>query len=111
MKHKSLNFKATKKRYKKIEQEKFINNSNLSMHRQILILSFVFYNFLKNIYLLIFNWVFSSFNFIAIPNVPQTFLPPTPLPIHSYFFALAFPCTEAYKVCNTKGPLFPMMAD
>jgi hypothetical protein len=25
--------------------------------------------------------------------------------------ALAFPCTGAYKVCNTKGPLFPMMAD
>jgi hypothetical protein len=23
--------------------------------------------------------------------------------------ALAFPCTEAYKVCKTKGPLFPMM--
>jgi hypothetical protein len=22
-----------------------------------------------------------------------------------------FPCTEAYKVCKTKGPLFPMMAD
>jgi hypothetical protein len=25
--------------------------------------------------------------------------------------ALAFPCTEAYKVCKTNGPLFPMMAD
>jgi hypothetical protein len=22
-----------------------------------------------------------------------------------------FPCTGAYKVCNTKGPLFPVMAD
>jgi hypothetical protein len=27
-----------------------------------------------------------------------------PLPIHSHFLALAFPCTEAYKVCKTNGP-------
>jgi hypothetical protein len=25
--------------------------------------------------------------------------------------ALAFPCTRAYNVCKTKGPLFPVMAD
>jgi hypothetical protein len=36
---------------------------------------------------------------------------PTPLPTHSHFLALVFPCTEAYRVCRTKGPLFPMMAD
>ena len=34
-----------------------------------------------------------------------------PLPTLFRFLALAFPCTGAYKVCNTKGPLFPMMAD
>ena len=34
-----------------------------------------------------------------------------PLPTHSHFLALAFPCTRAYKVFNTKGPLFPVMAD
>jgi hypothetical protein len=28
----------------------------------------------------------------AIPKVPHT-LPPTPLPTHSHFLALAFPCT------------------
>ena len=28
-----------------------------------------------------------------------------PLPTHSHFLALAFPCTEAYKVCTTNGPL------
>jgi hypothetical protein len=33
----------------------------------------------------------------AIPKVPHT-LPPTPLPTHSHFLALAFPCTGAYKV-------------
>jgi hypothetical protein len=37
--------------------------------------------------------------------------PPTPLPTHSHFLALEFPYTEAYKVCKTKGPLFPMMAN
>jgi hypothetical protein len=46
----------------------------------------------------------------AIPKVPHT-LPPTPLPTLSHFLALAFPCTEAYKVCKTNGPLFPMMAN
>ena len=36
---------------------------------------------------------------------------PAPLPTHSHFLALVFPfsCTGAYKVCKTKGPLFPMM--
>ena len=36
---------------------------------------------------------------------------PTPLPTHPCFLALAFPCPGAYKVCKTKVPLFPMMAD
>jgi hypothetical protein len=46
----------------------------------------------------------------AIPKVPHT-LPTTPLPTHSHFLALAFPCTGAYKVCKSNGPLFPVMAD
>jgi hypothetical protein len=36
---------------------------------------------------------------------------PAPLPTHSHFLALAFPCTGAYKVCKTKGPLLPLMAN
>jgi hypothetical protein len=36
--------------------------------------------------------------------------PPTPLPTHSPFLALAFPCTGAYKVCKSNGPLFQVMA-
>ena len=40
----------------------------------------------------------------AIPEVPHT-LPPYPLPTHSHFLALAFPCIGAYKVCNSNGPL------
>jgi hypothetical protein len=46
----------------------------------------------------------------AISKVPYT-LPLPCSPTHSHFLALAFPCTEAYKVCKTKGPLFPMMAN
>jgi hypothetical protein len=37
------------------------------------------------------------------PPYPPT---PTPLPTHSPFLALAFPCTGAYKVCVSNGPLF-----
>jgi hypothetical protein len=41
------------------------------------------------------------------PNSPT----PTPLPAHSPSLALAFPCSGAYKVCVSNGPLFPVMAD
>jgi hypothetical protein len=47
------------------------------------------------------------FIYISSPAYPT----PTPLPTHSHFLALAFPCTRAYKVCNTEGPLIPVMAD
>ena len=42
------------------------------------------------------------------PPYPPT---PSPLPTHSPFLALTFPCTRAYKVCKSNGPLFPVMAD
>jgi hypothetical protein len=54
--------------------------------------------------------IFLIYTSNAIPKVPHTLLP-TPLPTHSHFLALAFPCTGAYKVCMTNGPLFPVMAD
>jgi hypothetical protein len=56
------------------------------------------------------NQVFSSFTF-PIPKVPYTVPPPTPLTTYSHFLALAFPCTEAYKIFETNRPLFPLMAD
>jgi hypothetical protein len=39
--------------------------------------------------------------------------PPTPLPypLTPTSWPWCFPCTGAYKVCKTKGPLFPMMAN
>jgi hypothetical protein len=55
--------------------------------------------------------IFLNYISNAIPKVPHTLPPPTPLPTHSHFLALAFPCTEAYKVCLSNGPLFPVMAD
>jgi hypothetical protein len=36
---------------------------------------------------------------------------PDPPPTHPQLVALAFPCTGAYKVCNTKGHFFHVMAE
>jgi hypothetical protein len=63
----------------------------------------VFSNFLLGIYFIDISH--------AIPKVPYTHPPRALLPTHSHFLALALPCTGAYIVCNTKGPLFPMMAN
>jgi hypothetical protein len=41
------------------------------------------------------------------PPYPTT----NPLPTHCPFLALAFPCTGAYKVCKSNGPLFAVMTD
>jgi hypothetical protein len=38
----------------------------------------------------------------AIPKAPNT-LPLPCTPTHSHFLALAFPCTGAYDLHNTKG--------
>ena len=71
--------------------------------------SFFFFFFLQT-FILIFNFFYLLRIFLndisnAIPKVPHT-LPPTSLPTHSHFFlALAFPCTGAYKVCVSDGPL------
>ena len=64
------------------------------------------FSFLFNFLLGIFFIYISN----AIPKVPHV-LPPNLLPTHSHFLALAFPCTEAYKVCKTNGPLFPLRAN
>jgi hypothetical protein len=64
-------------------------------------LFFMFLNFLLDIFFIYIS--------NAILKVPYS--RPAPLPTLSHFLALLFPCTGAYKVCNTKGPLFPMMAD
>jgi hypothetical protein len=81
-----------------------------------LYIQWTWYNWLILItrYLFLFKYfllhIFLNYISNAIPKVPHT-LPPTPLPTHSHFLALAFPCTGAYKVCMSNGPLFPVMAD
>jgi hypothetical protein len=68
-------------------------------------------SFFKKFFLFpIFIGYFLHLHFKCYPESPL-YPPPAPLPTHSHFLALAFPCTGAYKVYKTKGPLFPMMAD
>jgi hypothetical protein len=66
--------------------------------------------FIKTFLFLFLLGIFLIYIFNAIPKVPHTH-PPNPLPTHSPFLALAFPCTGAYKVCKSNGPLFAVMAD
>ena len=54
---------------------------------------------------------FLHLHFQCYPKSPPYPPPTTPLLTHSHFLALVFPCTEAYKVCKNKGPLFPLMAN
>jgi hypothetical protein len=58
----------------------------------------------------IFIRYFPHLHYQSYPKSP-TYPPPTPLPTHSHFLALAFPCTEACIVCMSNGPLFQVMAD
>jgi hypothetical protein len=61
--------------------------------------------FLKNILDIFFIYISN-----AILKVPYTL----PLALHPYLptpTSWPCPCTGTYKVCKTKGPLFPMMAD
>jgi hypothetical protein len=51
--------------------------------------------------------IFLNYISNAIPKVSHTLPPPTPLPTHSHFLALVFPCTGAYIVYLSSGPLFP----
>jgi hypothetical protein len=58
-----------------------------------------------------FYYIISSFTLQMLSQ--KSHIPPCPLPLptHSHFLALVFPCTGAYKVCKTRGPLLPMMEE
>jgi hypothetical protein len=58
-----------------------------------------------------YYYVFSSNTFRMLSQKSPIPFPLTSLPTHSHFLALAFPCTGAYKVFMSNGPLFPVMAD
>jgi hypothetical protein len=63
----------------------------------------VFFFFLN--FILFLLGIFLVYIFNAIPKVRHTH-PPNPLPTHSPVLALGFPCTGAYTVCKSTGPLF-----
>jgi hypothetical protein len=70
------------------------------------------FNYQVNNFLKFFLRYFLHLHFKCYPKCPlyPSFCP-APLPLHSHFLALAFPCTGEYKFCKTTGPLFPMMDD
>jgi hypothetical protein len=57
-------------------------------------------------FLLVIYFIYISNAILKVPYTPHHHSPP-----HSHFLALVFPCTEADKVCKTKRPLFPIMAN
>jgi hypothetical protein len=69
----------------------------------------------QNLKVFFFFWIFIRYlfrlNFQCYPKRPPHPPPSTPPPTHSDFLALAFLCTEAYKVCKTNGPFFPLMVN
>jgi hypothetical protein len=81
----------------------------LRNHTERLILNLLCNKHFGNTFLSFFFLItyFLQLHFQCYPKSP----PPTPLPTHSHILALAFPCTGAYNVCLTNGPLFPVMAD
>jgi hypothetical protein len=48
---------------------------------------------------------FPQLHFQCYPKSPPYPPPPTPLLNDSHFLALVFPCTGAYKLCLSNGPL------
>jgi hypothetical protein len=58
-----------------------------------------------------YYYVFSSITFRMLSQKSPIPSPPLPYPPIPIFLALAFPCTGAYKVCMSNGPLFAVMAD
>ena len=66
-----------------------------------------------NLSLYIDSNFYQIFSIFTSPMLSQTFPIPFPdpplLPSQSLFLVLVFRCT--YKVCKTKGPFVPMMAD
>jgi hypothetical protein len=98
-----LRHETQKMIFPKVLRETWVYSPNfLKTLVKVLWLSKIFLYFLLGIFLIYIS--------NAIPKVPHT-LPPTPLPTHSHFLALVFPCTGAYKICKSNGPLFPVMAD
>jgi hypothetical protein len=103
------NHKECAKNHSKFQHKPSIPGDLVQTQLQVLLLVFIFFLFL------FFQWSRFFFPFFIrylahlhfqcytkSPPYPPT---PTPLPTHSPFLALAFPCPGAYKVCLSNGPV------
>jgi hypothetical protein len=72
---------------------------SLQLLRTVTEKAFILFYFILFYFILLNNFFIYIAN--AIPKVPYTIPHPAPLPTHSQFLALVFPCTGAYKVCKT----------
>jgi hypothetical protein len=87
-------------------------NRNLFTNQNQLVVELEFLSFLLFFFLLFFLLrIFLNYISNVIPKASHTLPPPLPYPPIPIFLALAFPCTGAYKVCLSSGPLFPVMAE
>jgi hypothetical protein len=91
-------------------KEGSLKRDNISVRLEYRVFSFFFFNFFLFFLKYFLLHIFLNYISSAIPKLPHT-LPPTHISTHSHFLTLAFPCTGAYKVCASNGPLFPVMVD
>jgi hypothetical protein len=70
--------------------------------------SFLYHYIYHNSFPFFFNFFIRYFPHLHFQYYPKS---PQYTPTHSHFLALAFPCTGAYIVCKSNGPLFPVMAE
>jgi hypothetical protein len=65
---------------------------SLQKDKQLKCFFFLFFYFSNFLFGIFFIYISN-----AIPKFPYTLPSPAPLPTHSHFLALVFPCTGAYK--------------
>jgi hypothetical protein len=82
---------------------------------ELIIMVFSFFRIGDHFHFFIIIYVLLGIYFIyisnAIPKVTHTFPHLFPHPPTPTSWPWRYPCTEAYKVYRTNGPLFPLMAD
>jgi hypothetical protein len=106
--------KSTKSQKDNIQINKIRNEKNNNEEIRLIRSYFkkpVFHKIGKSFFLIFLLHIFLNYISNAIQKVPHTLPSPHPYTPISIFLALVFPCTGAYKVCVSNGPLFPVMAN